>query len=369
MKLHILTGEVINMKNLIKVSTIITAFFGFFLSTANANPMKVCYAFNGPIGEWGWNYQQELGRQHIQNHFGDKVETIFIEGVGEGADAERAIRKLAMQDCKIIFSTTFTFMDQTVAVAADYPDIIFEHATGYKFAENLGVYEGATYQGRYIAGMVAAATSQTGKVAYLASFPIPELIRDINAVALGMQRINPDAILTVVWLYSWFDPAKESDAVRVLVNTGHDVTVQHTDGFAAVQVAQELGTYAIGHATDLTKYGPDAHLTALEINWGPFMQSVVEDVINGTWKSDVYWGDMTKEAIVVTPFNEIVPKDTIVEAEMLMEQMRNHTFEPFTGPIKNQSGEIMIPSGKSLNHDELLSINYFVEGVMGDIPQ
>ncbi len=341
----------------------------FFGGKVFADTMKVCYAFNGPIGEWGWNYQQELGRQHVQDHFGDQIKTIFIEGVNEGADAERAIRKLAQQDCKIIFSTTFGFMDPTVAVAKDYPDIIFEHATGYKFAENLGVYEGATYQGRYIAGMVAAATSKTGKVAYLASFPIPELIRDINAVALGMQSVNPNATLTVVWLYSWFDPGKESDAVRVLVNSGHDVTVQHTDGFAAVQTAQELGTYAIGHATDLTRYGPDAHLTALEINWGPFMQTVVEDAMNGTWKSDVYWGDMAKGAIVVTPFNKVVPEDTVAKAKMLMEQMKNHTFEPFTGPIKNQAGEIMIPAGKSLNHDELLSINYLVEGVIGEIPQ
>lgn len=334
-----------------------------------ADPMKVGFVYVGPIGDHGWSYQHDQGRLAMEKHFGGKVKTTYVENVPEGADAERVIRKLASTGHQVIFTTSFGFMNPTAKVARQFPKVTFEHATGYKRAKNLGTYLSVTYEGRYISGFTAASVSKTGKIGYIASFPIPEVIRDINAVMLGMQKVNPKAELKIIWVNTWFDPGKERSAAEVMMDQGVDVIIQHTDSPAAMQAAEKRGKWAVGQASDMSHFGPNAHLLSVINDWSNHYIKSVQRVMDGTWKPENYWGGMDDDTIRIPEFNKKVPAAVVAEAKKYMAGMKAKTFHPFTGPIKDQSGKVRVAAGKTMTNDELAGMNWYVEGVQGSIPK
>lgn len=338
-------------------------------SAVAQEPMKVGFVYVGPIGDHGWTYQHDQGRKKLEEHFGGKVKTSYVENVPEGADAERVIRQLARTGHKVIFTTSFGYMNATAKVAKQFPGVVFEHATGYKRDKNLGTYLSVTYEGRYISGFVAANMSKTGKVGYIASFPIPEVVRDINSVMLGMQRVNPKAELVVIWVNTWFDPGKERSTAEVMMDQGVDVIIQHTDSPAAMQAANARGKYAVGQASDMEHFGPKAHLLSVVNDWSNHYIKTVQEVMDGSWKPKDYWGGMADDVIRIPKFSEAIPDDVVAEAKSLMDGIKKGTFHPFTGPIKDQTGKVRVPAGKTMTNAELAGMNWYVEGIKGSLPK
>ena len=338
------------------------------LSAQAAEPFKVGFVYVGPVGDHGWSYQHDQGRKAVEAHFGDKVETTYVENVPEGADAERVIRNLAKAGNQLIFTTSFGFMNPTLKVAKQFPKVTFEHATGYKQAKNMGTYVSNTYEGRYVAGFTAAKMTKSNKIGYIASFPIPEVIRDINAVQLALNKYNPEAELKIIWVNSWFDPGKEADAANAMIDQGVDVILQHTDSPAAMQAADRRGVYAVGQASDMSSFGPKAHILSVVDNWAPFYIQRVQEVMDGTWKSEDHWGGMYDDEIVIPEFTN-VPEDVVTEAKALIADIKSGKFHPFSGPIKNQAGELKVAEGAVLPHGDIAGMNWYVEGVKGDIPK
>lgn len=333
------------------------------------DPLKVGFVYVGPIGDHGWSYQHDQGRLAIEKQFGDKVKTTYVENVPEGADAERVIRSLAQSGHKLIFTTSFGFMNPTLKVAKRFPNVIFEHATGYKRAKNVGNYIGNTYEGRYVAGFVAAKMTKSNKIGYIASFPIPEVIRDINAVQLALNKYNPEAELKIIWVNTWFDPGKEADAANAMMDQGVDVILQHTDSPAAMQAADRRGVYAVGQASDMSAFGPKAHLLSVVDDWATLYVKRTQEVMDGTWESTDYWGGMTEETIIIPGFSDAIPEDIRNEATTMINDIKSGAFHPFTGPINNQAGELMVPAGTTMSIGDLAGISWYVEGVKGDIPK
>lgn len=338
------------------------------LTAGAADPLKVGFVYLGPIGDHGWSYQHEQGRQDLIKALGNKVSTSYVDNVDEGADAERVIRNMAKSGYNLIYTNSFGYMNPTIKVAKDFPNIKFEHATGYKQAKNVGTYLISTYQGRYVAGYVAAKMTKSKVIGYVASFPIPEVVRDINAIQLALNKYNPGATVKVVWISSWFDPGKEADATNALIDQGADVIFQHTDSPAPVQAAERRGVYAVGYASDVAHFAPKAVLTSIVNNWGPYYIKTTQSVIDGTWKSEDHWGGFNDDMIRL-PMSNLVPADVKKEAEGLIASMRTGSFSPFTGPIKDQSGKIRIPAGQVATHKELASMNYYVEGIKAELPK
>nr|WP_211210721.1 BMP family ABC transporter substrate-binding protein [Hahella ganghwensis] len=332
-------------------------------------PFKVGFVYVGPIGDHGWSYQHDQGRLAVEKHFGDKVKTTYVENVPEGADAERVIRNLAKSGHDLIFTTSFGFMNPTAKVARQFPKVVFEHATGYKRSKNMGTYISKTYEGRYVSGYVAARMTKTGKIGYIASFPIPEVIRDINAVRLAMNKVNPDYELKILWVSTWFDPAKEADAANVMIDQGVDVILQHTDSPAAMKIAEQRGVYAVGQASDMSRFGPKAHLLSVVDSWAPHYIETVQQVMDGTWKPKDYWGGMAEEEIVIASMNSSIPKEIADEANALIEGIKAGEIHPFAGPLKNQQGELKVKEGEVLPHGEMAGMNWYVEGIEGNIPK
>ncbi|SFF78567.1 BMP family ABC transporter substrate-binding protein [Neptunomonas qingdaonensis] len=339
------------------------------LGVQAAEPFKVGFVYVGPIGDHGWSYQHDQGRLALEKHFGDKVKTTYVENVPEGADAERVIRNLAKTGHDLIFTTSFGFMNPTLKVAKRFPKVTFEHATGYKLSKNVGTYISNTYEGRYIAGFTAAKMTKSNKIGFIASFPIPEVIRDINAVQLALNKYNPDAELKIIWVNSWFDPGKEADAANAMMDQGVDIILQHTDSPAAMQAADRRGAFAVGQASDMSKFGKKAHIFSVVDNWSPFYIKRVQQVMDGTWKSEDHWGGMAEEEIVIPEFSDSIPADIVAEAQALIAQIKAGTLHPFAGPIKNKAGELIVAEGEILPHADLAGINWFVEGVPSEIPK
>ncbi|MBA1245522.1 BMP family ABC transporter substrate-binding protein [Pseudomonas japonica] len=335
---------------------------------ASAAPLKVGFVYVGPIGDHGWTYQHEQGRKALQAQMGDKITTNFVENVAEGADAERVIRDMAKDKYDLVFTTSFGYMNPTVKVAKQFPKVIFEHATGYKQDKNLGTYLARTYEGRYVGGFLAAKMTKTKKIGYVASFPIPEVIRDINAIQLALNKYNPGTELKVVWVNSWFDPGKESDAANALIDQGADVIFQHTDSPAPIQTAERRGVYAVGYASDMAHFGPKAVLTSIVNNWAPHYIQTTQAVIDGTWKSQDFWGGLA-DGTVELPISDVVPAEVKAEAEQLIASIKSGEFKPFTGPIKDQAGAEKIPAGSSASIADLASMNYYVEGLTAQLPK
>lgn len=328
---------------------------------------KACWVYVGPIGDFGYSYQHDQGRLQVEKEFGGKVETAYLENVAEGPDADRAFERLARQDCKLIFGTSFGFMDSMVKVAAKFPDIKFEHATGYKKADNLAIYNARFYEGRYVAGQIAAKQSKKGLAGYIVSFPIPEVVMGINAFMLGAQSVNPDFKVKIVWVNSWFDPGKEADAAKALFDQGADVIVQHTDSTAALQVAEERGLHGFGQSSDMIKFAPKAQYTSLVDEWGPYYVSRVKAAMDGTWKSTDTWAGIKDGAVKLAPFTNM-PDDVKAMAEATEKKIARG-WNPFTGPVTKQDGSEFLKEGQVADDGTLLGMNFYVKGVDDQLPQ
>lgn len=333
-----------------------------------ADKLKVGFIYVGPIGDHGWSYQHDQGRLAIEQEFGDKIETVFVEKVPEGPDAERAITRLARQGAGLIFTTSFGFMDPTLKVAKRFGDVKFEHATGYKRADNVATYSARFYEGRYVIGQIAAKMSKTGVAGYIASFPIPEVVRGINAFMLGAQSVNPDFKLKVVWVNSWFDPGKEADAAKVLIGQGADMISQHTDSTAPLQIAGENGVHAFGQATDMIKFAPKTQLTAIVNDWAPYYIARTKAVLDGTWSSEDTWDGMGPGMVAMAPFTNM-PDDVKAFIEETAAKISSGEFHPFTGPIHKQDGSLAVGEGEVLDDGTLLGMNWYVQGIDDKLPQ
>jgi simple sugar transport system substrate-binding protein len=342
--------------------------FSAAVSASAADPLKVGFVYLGPVGDHGWTYQHELGRRAVAEKFGDKVQTTYVENVAEGADSERVIRNMAKDGYNLIFTTSFGYMNPTAKVAKQFPNVKFEHATGYKQDKNLGTYLSRSYEGRYVGGFLAAKMTKTKKVGYIASFPIPEVIRDINSIQLALDKYNPGTEVKVVWVNTWFDPGKEADAANALIDQGADVIFQHTDSPAPIQTAERRGVYAVGYASDMAHFGPKSVLTSIVNNWGPYYVRETQAVLDGTWKSEDYWGGLHDDVIQL-PISDLVPADVKAEAEQLKASIADGSFHPFTGPIKDQTGTVRIAEGKTATEAELAGMNYYVQNVKAELPK
>ncbi|MGE4527455.1 MAG: BMP family ABC transporter substrate-binding protein [Rhodospirillaceae bacterium] len=334
-----------------------------------AEPLKVGFVYVGPIGDYGYSHQHNEGRLAVEKHFGDKVKTTYVENVPEGADAERVIRQLAQTGHQLIFTTSFGFMNPTAKVAKQFPKVKFEHATGYLRGPNLATYMARFYEGRYAAGVAAGRLTKSNKLGYIASFPIPEVVRGANAFTLGAKSVNPKAEVRVVWVNSWYDPGKEREAAEALIAQGVDVISQHTDSAAPVQAADEKGVWAIGQASDMSRFGPRSHLTAIVDDWSGYYIARVQAVMDGTWKSTDTWRGFDAGMVRLAPFNPAVPAAVKAEALKVEDEIKTHKLHPFTGPIKDQSGKERVAPGKVMADADLLKMNWFVQGVIGDMPK
>ena len=330
--------------------------------------IKACFLYIGSKTDGGWTQAHDIGRQLVDKELGDKVETTFVENVPEGPDAERAIERLARSGCAIVFTTSFGFMDQTVAVASKFPDVKFEHATGYKTAPNLAVYNARFYEGRYIQGVIAAKMSKVGVAGYIASFPIPEVVMGINAFVLGAQSVNPDFKLKVVWANTWFDAGKEADAAKVLIDQGVDIITQHTDSTGPMQVAEERGIMAFGQASDMIAAGPKTQLTAIVDTWGPYYVKRINMVLDGSWKSEMSWDGLKDGILTMAPYTNM-PDDVKALAEETEAKIRSGELKPFTGPIAKQDGTEWLKAGEQADDGVLSGLNFYVKGVDDKLPQ
>ena len=339
------------------------------LSAAVEKPLKIGFVYVGPIGDAGWTAGHDEGRREMLDALGDQIESTYVESVSEGADAERVIRKLAQQGHELIFTTSFGYMNPTLKVAKRFPNVKFEHATGYKRDKNVGTYAARFYQGRYLTGIIAGHMTQSNVIGYVGSFPIPEVVQGINAFTLGLRSVNPDAKVKVVWINSWYDPAKEREAAEALIAQGADIINQHTDSPAPVQAAQDKGVYAFGYDTDMSKFGPDAHLSGSLVHWGGFYTDTAKAVLDKNWKASDVWGGFNSGMVKMAPYHKDIPKDVVAQVEKYKTDITSGDFKIFTGPIKAQNGSVKVPSGTSLNDGEILSMNWYVEGVEGKLPK
>lgn len=333
------------------------------------DPLKVGFVYVGPVGDHGWTYRHDIGRQAIEAEFGDKVETTFVESVPEGADAERVIRRLASSGHGLIFTTSFGYMNPTVKVAKQFPDVKFEHATGYKRADNVSTYSARFYEGRAVLGTMAGMMTKTNTIGYIASFPIPEVVRGINAFSIAMRKVNPDAEIKVIWVNTWYDPGKEADAAKTLIDQGADIITQHTDSPAPLQVAEERGVLGFGQASDMSAFAPQAQLTSIIDDWDPYYIERTQAVLDGTWESVDTWHGIDSGMVGFPEYGPNVPDDVKAAAELVREGIVDGTLHPFDGPINNQMGELIVAEGERLDDGVLLGMDYYVEGVQGSLPK
>jgi simple sugar transport system substrate-binding protein len=333
-----------------------------------ADKLKVGFIYLGPVGDLGWTYQHDLGRQAMVKEFGDKVETTFLENVSEGPDSERSIEQLARAGNKLIFTTSFGYMEPTLKVAKKYPNVHFEHATGYKRDKNMSTYSGRFYEGRYIQGQIAAKMTKAGVLGYIGSFPIPEVISGINATMIGAQTVNPNIKVKIIWVNSWFDPGKEADAAKALIDQGADIIMQHTDSPAPMQVASERGKLAFGQDSEMIKFGPKAQLTSIIDNWGPYYIARVKAELDGTWKSEDIWDGLKQKMVVMAPYTNM-PDDVKKAAEETETAIKDGKLFPFKCPVIGQDGkEVECKGGDHLADGQVLGMNFYVKGVDDKIP-
>jgi simple sugar transport system substrate-binding protein len=328
-----------------------------------AEVTKVGFVYVGPVGDFGWTHGHDLGREAVEHHFGDKVKTTFVENVAEGPDAERVIRQLASGGHQLIFTTSFGFMNPTLRVAKQFPKVKFEHATGYRTAPNVSVYNARFHEGRSVCGTVAGHVTKSGIVGYIASFPIPEVVMGINAFTLAAQKIRPDIKVKVVWVNSWYDPGKEGDGTKALVDQGADIICQHTDSPAPLQTAEARGVHGFGQASDMKVYAPKAQLTAILDDWSDYYVKRTQDVIDGAWTSHSIWWGLKEGMVKMAPYGDAVPENVRQAADATRDSIIAGTLHPFTGPIKNQAGEVKIAEGATMSDEDLLKIDWYVAGV------
>ena len=334
-----------------------------WVTVATAKDLQVGFLYVSPIGDAGWSYAHDLGRQMVEKLPG--VKTSFVEAVPEGPDSERVMLNMARKDYDVIFATSFGYMDPMLKVAKQFPKIVFMHCSGFKQAKNMGNYFGRIYQARYLAGMVAGAMTKSNTLGYVAAFPIPEVIRGINAYTLGAQAVNPDAQVRVVWTKTWYDPATEKEAAKSLLDVGADVIAQHQDSPSPQEAAAEKGVYSVGYNSDMSIFAPKAHLTAPIWNWGPYYVKIIEQVRKGTWKSGSAWPGLEYGIVDLAPFGPMVPKAVQEKVLAKKEAIKSGQFKVFSGPIQDQQEKLRVADGASMPDKDLLGMTWFVKGVIG----
>ncbi len=335
---------------------------------ASTAPLEIAFAYVGPVGDGGWTFAHDNGRKALEKEFGDKIKTTFVESVPESADAERVFRDFVGQGKKLIFGTTFGYMEPMLKVAGDAKDVKFEHATGYKTAENMRTYDSRTYEGAYMAGIIAGAMTKSNKLGVVGSVPIPEVLRNINSFTLGAQSVNPKITTNVVWVNEWFSPPKETEAATALINGGADVLFQNTDSPAVLKTAQEKGKRAFGWDSDMTAYGPKAHLASAVINWGPYYIKATKDALDGTWTTGQTWWGVKEGAIDLVSVADDVPADIKAKVDEVKKGLKDGTFQIWKGPIVGQDGKELIAAGAAADDKFLSGVNFYVKGVEGKVP-
>ncbi|MGB3071596.1 MAG: BMP family ABC transporter substrate-binding protein [Ottowia sp.] len=338
-------------------------------AAATSEPLKAAWIYIGPVGSAGWSFAHDQGRKAMEAEFGDKIKTTFVESVPEGADTERVLRDLVSQGNKLIFGTSFGFMEAMVKVAKDFPDVKFEHATGYKTADNMNVYDSRFYQVTYLAGVAAAHTTKTGTLGFVGSFPIPEVLRNINAFTLGAQSVKPDIKVRVVWANTWFDPPKETEAANSLMNGGADVLLQNTDSTAVLQAAENAGKLAFGWDSDMSAFGGKAHLGSVVVDWSNYYRKTIKSVFDGTWKGNqiTRWGVPEDQNQLVSVSGQI-PAEAKARIDEIKAKMKDGSFDVFTGPLKDASGKERLAAGVRADDDWMGKIDFFLPGVEGSLP-
>ena len=335
---------------------------------AAVEPLKIAFAYVGPVGDGGWSYAHDNARKDIEKEFGDKIVTSYVESVPESADAERVLRDMAGQGNKLIFGTTFGYMESMVKVAADNPTVKLEHATGYKTAENLRTYDSRTYEGAYMAGVIAGGMTKTNTLGVVGSVPIPEVLRNINSFTLGAQSVNPKIQTKVVWVNEWFSPPKETEAATSLINGGADVLFQNTDSPAVLKTAQDKGIRAFGWDSDMTAYGPKAHLGSAIINWTPYYTKTVKDVLDGTWTTGQAWWGVKEGAIDLVSIADDVPAELKAKVEEVKAGLKAGTYSIWKGPLMDNTGKEVIAADVVADDKFLGGVNFYVKGVEGNVP-
>ena len=335
---------------------------------AKADPLKIAFAYVGPVGDGGWTFAHDNARKALEKEFGDRIVTSYVESVPESADAERVIRDMAGQGNKLIFGTTFGYMEPMLKVAADHPDVKFEHATGYKTAENMRTYDSRTYEGAYMAGVIAGKMTQSNTLGVVASIPIPEVVRNINSFTLGAQSTNPKITTKVVWVNEWFNPPKETEAATALINGGADILFQNTDSSAVLQTAEKMGKRGFGWDSDMTAYGPKAHLGSAIIDWAPYYIKAVGEALDGKWATGQTWWGVKEGAIDLVSLAADVPEDAKAKLEEVRSGLKAGTYNIWKGPISDNTGKEVLAEGTVADDKFLGGINWYVKGVEGKVP-
>ncbi len=354
----------IQIKTIIKIFVLAT--LGWVMIGASIAADNVGFVYVSPIGDAGWTYQHDLGRLQLEKETG--VTTSYVENVTEGPDAERVIREMAKRGDKVIFATSFGFMNYALKVSKSFPDTAFVHATGYKLGKNMGLINARFYEGRYLTGVIAGEMTQSNVLGYVAAFPIPEVMQGINAFIQGARSVNPKAELRVIWVNAWFDPGKERQEALTLLSQNADVITHHTDSTAVVQAAEDKGKYAFGYHSDMSKYGPNAHLTSTTHHWGDYYVSTVKAAQSGNWKPVSVWGGYQEGMIKLAPLNKAISEELRNRILDMEKQMANGSLHAFAGPVVDQSGKTVVAAGSNMTDDQLNSMNYYLQGVVSKVP-
>src|SRR6056297_705031 len=342
---------------------------GVATSAMAQDTTKVGFIYVGPVGDGGWTYEHDQGRLALEEHFGDKVKTVFQESVKEGPEAERAIRNMALDGADLIFTTSFGFMEPTLAVAKQFPDVKFEHATGFKTLPNVSTYSARFYEGRAVQGHIAAKMTESNIIGYIASYPIPEVIRGINAAYIHARKVNPDVEFKIIWAYTWFDPPKEADAATALIEQGADVILQHTDSTAPQAAAEKAGgVITFGQASDMAEYAPFPRVSSIIDDWAPYYIARTQAVMDGTWESKETWDGIGPGMVAIGEITDAVPAEVKEEALAMKDAITSGDYHPFTGPLKKQDGSDWLAEGETADDGTLLGMNFYVEGLTGEIP-
>ncbi len=338
------------------------------LHAAGPAPLKVAFVLVSPIGEAGWSYQHNEGRLAMQRALGDKVTTTVVESVAEGPDSERVMRDLASQGHRLIFATSFGYLEPALRVAAEFPQVTFEHAGGYRTAPNVNTYNARYYEARYLAGMIAGQASKSRVAGYVAGFPVPEVIQGINAFALGMRSVAPNAVVRVLWLNRWFDPAREHDAALALIAQGADVLTNHSGSPAVAQTAEARGVKVLSYQSDMKRFAPTAQLASVTHHWGSYYTQVARSVLDGTWRPQPAWGGIGDGLVQLSALSPSLPANVVQAVEQRRADIVARRFQPFAGPLVDQSGALRLPAGAALSDEQIAKMNWFVEGVVGSLP-
>ena len=334
-----------------------------------ADKTTVGFVYVGPVGDGGWTYEHDQARKAVVAKFGDKVETMYVESVPEGPDSERVMTDMALKGADLIFTTSFGYMDPTINVAAKFPNVKFEHATGYKMDDNVSIYSARFYEGRAVQGHIAGHMTKSNIVGYIGSFPIPEVIRGINAAYIHAKDVNPDVQFKIIWAYTWFDPTKEADAAKVLIEQGADVVLQHTDSTAPQAAAQAAGNViTFGQASDMSEYGPKPRVSSIIDNWAPYYIARTQAVMDGTWSSTSTWDGIGAGMVGIGEITSAVPADVKASAEALLARLRDGSYHAFTGPVNKQDGSAWLARGETADDGTLLGMGFYVQGIDSEMP-